>query len=272
MSFRRVAATAVLGLILLVALAGQLFWISDPHAQNPAGRLLDPSPAHPFGTDNFGRDLLARLVVGARWSLTGAALVCGGTSVLGFAIGALAATGNRATDDAIGRTVEALLAMPGLVMALALSAVLGPSFPNLIAALVVTSWPGYARLSRALILKERNQQYVDGAVAAGATQLCIVLRHILPNVIGPAVVLATSDFGKVILGLASLSFLGLGMQRPTPEWGEMINEARGYFQSHPWQMIAPGLCILVTVLGVNLIGDALRDALDPRTRRQKVSR
>jgi peptide/nickel transport system permease protein len=156
--------------------------------------------------------------------------------------------------------------MPGLVMALALSAILGASFENLIVALVVTGWPGYARLSRSLILKERSQHYVMGAVAAGAGRWRIVVHHMFPNVVGPAAVLATSDFGKVILGLASLSFLGLGMQPPTPEWGEMINEARGYFQSHPWQMAAPGLCIIVTVLTVNLMGDALRDQLDPRTR------
>jgi ABC-type dipeptide/oligopeptide/nickel transport system permease subunit len=258
-------AVACVGVAVVVA---QRFWLADAYAQNPAARLLDPSLAHPLGTDNFGRDLLARLLLGAQWSLSGAAVVCAGTSILGFAIGAVAATGNRTIDDAIGRTVEALLAMPGLVLALALSAILGPSFPNLIVALVVTSWPSYARLSRALILKERNQQYVEGAVASGATQLRIVARHVLPNVVGPAVVLATSDFGKVILGLASLSFLGLGMQPPTPEWGAMINEARGYFQSHPWQMMAPGLCILVTVLTVNLVGDAVRDALDPRTRRR----
>jgi ABC-type dipeptide/oligopeptide/nickel transport system permease subunit len=180
---------------------------------------------------------------------------------------ALAASGNRIADNVIGRSIEALLAMPGLVMALALSAVLGPSFENLLVALVVTGWPSYARLSRALILKERSQQYVDGAVALGADRMRIVVRHILPNVVGPAAVLATGDYGKVILGLASLSFLGLGMQPPTPEWGEMINEARGYFQTHPWQMIAPGLCIVVTVLAVNFVGDAVRDRLDPRIKR-----
>jgi peptide/nickel transport system permease protein len=266
------AALIGLAILALLAIAGQVLWNSDPYAQHPAARLLDPSLAHPFGTDNFGRDLLARLVLGARWSLTGAAMVCVGTSVLGFTIGALAATGNRAIDGVLGRTIEAMLAMPGLAMALALSAVLGPSFQNLIVALILTSWPGYARLSRALILKERGQQYVDGAVAIGANPVRIVSRHILPNVIGPAAVLATGDFGKVILGLASLSFLGLGMQPPTPEWGEMINEARGYFQSHPWQMLAPGLCILVTVLAVNLLGDAVRDSLDPRTRRRALTK
>ncbi len=149
-------------------------------------------------------------------------------------------------------------------MALALSAVLGPSFTNLLVALVVTGWPSYARLYRSLVLKERGQPYVDGAVAAGAGRLRIVARHIVPNVVGPAVVLATADFGKVILGLAALSFLGLGMQPPTPEWGVMINEARAYFQTRPWQMVAPGLCIATTVLAINLTGDAVRDAFDPR--------
>ena len=268
MRLRGSTAFLVLGCLVLLAIFGQLFWTSDPFAQDPAARLLDPSLNHPFGTDNFGRDILARLVLGARWSLSGAALVCCGTSILGFVVGALAATGNRVLDDALSRTIEALLAMPGLVLALALSAILGPSFQNLIVALVLTGWPGYARLSRALVLKERGQHYVDGAVAIGAGRARIVLRHILPNVIGPAIVLATSDFGKVILGLASLSFLGLGMQPPTPEWGEMINEARGYFQSHPWQMIAPGVCIAVTVLALNIIGDEARDRLDPRLTRK----
>jgi len=260
---------AVALLLVLAAVVGPGLWLRDPFAQDPAARLLDPSLAHPFGTDNFGRDILARLVLGARWSLAGAAIVCCGTSGLGFIVGALAASGNRIGDNVIGRSIEALLAMPGLVMALALSAVLGPSFQNLLLALVVTGWPSYARLSRALILKERSQQYVDGAVALGADRLRIVVRHILPNVVGPAAVLATGDYGKVILGLASLSFLGLGMQPPTPEWGEMINEARGYFQTHPWQMIAPGLCIVVTVLAVNFVGDAIRDRLDPRTARAR---
>jgi peptide/nickel transport system permease protein len=265
--FRASFALLVLGLLVLAGLAGQQFWTQDPYLQEPAIRLQDPSLAHPFGTDNFGRDVLARLVLGARWSLTGAALVCIGTSVLGFAVGSVAAMGHRSIDAALGRLIEALLGLPGIVLALALSAILGASFQNLIVALIVTGWAGYARLARSLVIKERSQRYVDGAVAVGAGGVRIVTRHILPNVAGPALVLATADFGKVVLGLASLSFLGVGMQPPTPEWGEMINEARGYFQTHPWQMIAPGLCIAVTVLTINVIGDELRDRLDPRVSR-----
>ncbi|MGH2586560.1 MAG: ABC transporter substrate-binding protein [Dehalococcoidia bacterium] len=187
-----------------------------------------------------------------------------GVNLIGFTAGALAATGSRVLNGFLGRLLESLMALPGLVTALALTAVLGPSFRNLLLALVVTSWRWYARAYRSILLKERSAPYVEGAAALGATRLRTLLRHVLPNVVGPAVVLATANLGGVMLGLAALSFLGLGRQPPAPEWGVMINDARVYFQRYPWQMIAPGLCIVVTVLAVNLTGDALRDLLDPR--------
>lgn len=259
------AAAVLLAVIIGAAIVGPHLWGHDPLAQDTRARLTNPSLAHPLGTDKYGRDIFARLLAGARWSLAGATIVCLGTSAVGFLIGTLAAMSGRVVDGVIGRLVESLLALPGLVMALALTAVLGPSFKDLLFALIVTSWPRYARIYRALILKEREAGYVESAAALGAGKSRLVFRHIVPNVIGPAAVLATSNFGGVILGLASLSFLGLGMQPPTPEWGVMINEARAYFQAYPWQMIAPGLCIALTVLAVNLTGDALRDAFDPRT-------
>lgn len=259
------AAWGMLLLIIAAALVGPPLWGVDPLAQQIEVRLQNPSPAHPLGTDQFGRDILARLLTGARWTLAGAVVVCAGVSLLGFAIGALAATGSRLTDTVLGRLIEALMALPGLVTALAFTAVLGPSFRNLLVALVVTSWPWYARAYRSILLKERAASYVESALALGAGRGRVLLRHVLPNVIGPAVVLATSNLGGVILSLAALSFLGLGIQPPTPEWGMMINDARPYFQRLPWQMIAPGLCIVLTVLAVNLSGDALRDALDPRS-------
>jgi ABC-type dipeptide/oligopeptide/nickel transport system permease subunit len=272
---RRPVVTLVsrLGLVLalligLATLVGPLLWTIDPNEQRLAERLLDPTTAHPLGTDGFGRDILARLLTGARWSLAGAAIVCLGVNVLGFLIGALAATGRPRYDALLGRIVETLMALPGIVTALAVTAVLGPSFSSLLIALITTSWPWYARAYRSLILAERAAPYIEGAVALGAPPWRVLLRHLLPNVIGPAVVIATGHFGGVILSLASLSFLGLGMQPPTPEWGMMINEARGYFHRKPWQMLAPGLCIVLTVLAVNLTGDALRDLLDPRTRRR----
>jgi len=264
--FQELSPTGRLALLTLLALAVAALlspglWGQGALDQHVELRLGNPSLGHPLGTDSFGRDIFARLLMGARWSLVGAASVCLGTSALGFALGTLAAFGNRAIDATIGRLIEALLALPGLVPALALTAVLGPSFPDLLLALIVTSWPSSAWIFRALILRERQAGYVEGAVALGASRWRIVLRHILPNIFGPALVLATANFGGVILGLASLSFLGLGMQPPTPEWGRMINDARPYFQRYPWQMIAPGLCIALTVLAVNLSGEALRDRI-----------
>lgn len=243
---------------------GPLLWPIDPFDQVVQIRLQDPSWSHPLGTDQFGRDIFARVLMGARWSLTGALVVCTGTSLLGFTLGAIAASGTHLTDTILGRTIDALMALPSLVTALATVSVLGPSFPSLVAAMIFTSWPWYARTYRALIIRERAALYVEGARALGANHPRVVVRHMLPNVVGPAVVIATANFGAIILNLAALSFLGLGMQPPTPEWGMMINEARPFFQRLPWQMVGPGLCIALTVLAVNLSGDALRDYLDPR--------
>lgn len=259
-------ALAMLAAVAAAALIGPSLWPWDPLEQQIEARLQNPSATHPFGTDQYGRDILARLLMGSRWSLVGALVVCSGTSLLGFAIGALAASGTRLTDTLLGRLIDALMALPALVAALAAVAVIGPSFGSLLGAMIFTSWPWYARTYRSLILRERAAPYVEGAYALGAGRTRALLRHMLPNVIGPAIVIATANFGGIILNLAALSFLGLGMQPPTPEWGMMINEARPFFQRLPWQMIAPGLCIAVTVLAVNLSGDALRDLLDPRTR------
>ena len=268
-SIGRVSLT-ILVLLTLAAVVGPDLWPHDALEQAPAARLGPPSLLHPIGTDQFGRDIFARLLVGARWSLLGAIVVCAGTTVLGFAIGTLAAISSSFTDAALGRLIEALLAVPGIVTALACTAVLGPSFQNLLLALIMTSWPWYARAYRSLILKERAAPYVEAAIALGATPWSAVVRHILPNISGPAVVIATTNVGAVILSLASLSFLGLGMQPPTPEWGMMINEGRPYFQRYPWQMLAPGLCIALTVLAINLAGDAVQELLDPRTARSPV--
>ena len=259
-------ALGFLVLLTVVAVVGPSIWPWGALEQHMDALLQDPSIAHPLGTDEFGRDTLARLLMGARWSLAGAAVICAGTSVLGFFIAALAVSGGRKTDAIVGRVIEAMMALPGLVTALAFASILGASFVNLLFALIVTSWPWYARTYRALLLKERSALYVECAIAAGAGHWRVLLRHVLPHIIGPAAVLATANFGAVILNLAGLSFLGLGMQPPTPEWGEMINEAARYFQEYPWQMIAPGLCIAGTVLAINLLGDGLRDVADPRTR------
>lgn len=263
----RVVIACLLVLIVAAALIGPLLWAASPTAHNPSATLQGPSWNHPLGTDQFGRDILARILTGARWTLLGALSVSISISVIGLVVGALAASLGKTVDLVLGRVFEAGMALPGLVTALALTAILGPSFRNLLLAMTLSGWPWYARAYRAVILAERSRLYIDGAQVAGATPVRIVLRHIAPNIAGPVIILATANVGSIILGLSALSFLGLGIQPPTPEWGAMINESRLYFQNRPWQMIAPGLCITLTVLTINLTGDTLRDLLDPRTRR-----
>lgn len=259
-------SAGILICILVLTIAGPLLWQRSPIEHQVSATLQNPSLQYPLGTDQFGRDILARILTGARWTLLGAATVSLGISGVGLVIGALAATSRRAVDLVLSRIVEALMALPGIVVALALTSILGPSFRNLLLAMVLAGWPWYARAYRAIILKERDTLYVEGAVAAGASQWRVIVRHIAPNIFGPVIVLATANLGFVILNLAALSFLGIGIQPPTPEWGAMISESRLYFQQHPWQMLAPGLCIVVTVLAINIFGDILRDIFDPRTR------
>lgn len=270
-SWRRVGpsgttAFLVLTAIVAAALIGPWLWGADPTEQNVPLRLLPPSGAHPLGTDQFGRDVLARVLLGARYSLLGALAVSTGVNLIGLSLAAMAVFGGRLADTILGRVIEMMMAVPWLVTALGLSSILGASLVNLLAALILTGWPWYARTYRTVLLKELGSVYVEASIAVGASPLRIVLRHILPNVAGSAIVLATANLGGVLLSLTSLSFLGLGVQPPTPEWGSMINDTRLFFQRAPWLMLAPGLSILATALAVNVAGDALRDFLDPRTR------
>lgn len=251
-------------LIALLLAFGPLAWSQDPNQTDLRGRLAGPSRAHPFGTDEFGRDLLARVLHGGRRSLGGAAAVVAGATGLGMVAGVAAASRGRTLDAFLARAIDALLAVPPLVIALAIVGILGKSFGNLLLALVLTGWPWYARVYRSFVLRERNAEYVTAAIALGCAPTRIVWRHIGPNVIGPALVLSSVNLGNAVLGLASLSFLGLGVQPPHAEWGAMVSEARGRFDSYPWLMVVPGLAIGVTVVIANLLGDAIRDAVDPR--------
>lgn len=260
----RLLLPPALVLLVLLALLGPLVWDRSPVAHQVLATYQGPSLEHPAGTDAYGRDLLARLLVGARWTLLGALLVSVVISVVGLLVAGSAVLLGGLAERLICRSVEALLALPSVVLALALTAILGPSFRNLLLALILASWPWYAQVDRALLRRELAQPYIDGATVAGAGRTRTLLVHVLPNVAGPLLVLVTANLGSVILGLAALSFLGLGIQPPTPEWGAMVSEARITFQLHPWQMLAPGLCIMLTVLLVNLAGDALRDRFDPR--------
>lgn len=263
---------AAFGLLLVVTLSLAAVFAPflaphDPAAVDTTARLAGSSADHPLGTDELGRDVLSRLLFGARWSLGIAALATAVVTVVGIAIGLVAGFYGGLVDSLIMRVVDVLLAFPALLLYLAIVGTLGPGIRNVFLALIAISWAAEARIVRGLVAGARQRDYVAAAVALGATDRRVMVRHILPNVISPVVVLASLQVGGVILALAALGFFGLGAQPPTPEWGTMINQSRLYLQSEPQLMAYPGLAITLAVLGFNLLGDGLRDALDPRTRR-----
>jgi len=257
----------VLTLFAVVAALAPLLAPYDPAAVDVVRKLAPPSGEFPLGTDHLGRDVLSRLIYGARISLATTLLAAVGIAATGLVFGTIAGFAGGVLDAVISRVVDVLLAFPGLLLALALTGVLGPNLRNLMLAVVVVSWAGYARVVRGAVLAERERPYVDAARAAGASRLRIVLRHLLPNIMGPIIVLTTLDMAAILLAISALSFLGLGVQPPTAEWGAMLADARPYLSRAPNLMLFPGAAIFLTALAFNLVGDGLRDALDPRTRR-----
>jgi len=238
-----------------------------PYKVDLISRLRPPSWQHPFGTDELGRDILSRVLVGTRVSLQAALVIISLSLLLGTVIGTLGALAGGWVDDVLMRLTDSFLAFPYLIFAMLVSAVLGPSLPNAMLAISITWWPWYARLTRGQILSVKNQLYVEAARAVGVGGLRLFLVYFLRNALSPLIVQATLDVGYAILLTSSLSFIGLGAQPPTPEWGRMVADGRQYLLSYWWVPIFPGLAIFVTVLGFNLIGDAIRDFADPRTRR-----
>jgi len=255
-------------LIALVCLAAPLLTQADPLRVDLVAKLLPPTVQHPLGTDHLGRDVLARLLHGGRVSL---ALASAATVValgLSICVGGLAGYFGGRLDSVAMRVVDLTLAFPRLVLAIVIAGLLGVGVTTILIAVVAVSWAGYARIVRGSVLQAREEQYVQAAYALGASPLRILVRHVLPAVAGPVVVLATLDFGRLILQISSLSFLGLGIRPPAPEWGAMLNDGRLFFVRNPELMLPPGLAIFLTVLSANLLGDAARDALDPaRVRR-----
>ena len=261
-----------LGLILVACLllAGFLApWspLADPTEINLPKRLLSPSPEHLLGTDHLGRDTFSRLIHGARATLLAAAATLVLSMTIAVTVGLLSGYYGGWPDTALMGVVDLLLAFPSLILALAVAGALGPGLLNVLLAVGAVWWVGHARIIRGITLGEREMAYVTAARASGASDRRIILRHIAPNILGPIVVLASLDFGWIILGIAGLSFLGLGAQPPTPEWGAMLNDARPHLQTAPHLLLLPGAAIFVAVLGFNLLGDGLRDLLDPRVRR-----
>ncbi len=259
-----------LGLLLVVSLlmAGLLSpWLplDDPTDINLPGRLLPPSAEHLMGTDHLGRDTFSRTVHGARMTLLAAAVTLALSMSIALTVGMLSGYHGGWLDSALMGVVDLLLAFPSLILALAVAGALGPGLFNVLLAAGAVWWVGHARIIRGVTLGARQMEYVTAARAAGAGNLRIILRHIAPNILGPIIVIASLDVGWIILGIAGLSFLGLGAQPPTPEWGAMLNDARPHLQTSPRLLLSPGAAIFLAVLAFNLLGDGLRDLLDPRT-------
>lgn len=262
-----VAGALIVGIIAAAAVAAPWVAPHDPTAVDSRAILAPPSAEHWLGTDNLGRDIFSRLVYGARWSLGAAASAAAAIVLVGITVGVIAGYVGGLVDDLLMRVVDVLLAFPSLVLALAIVGTLGPSLQNVMIGMVAIWWVDYARVMRGLTLGVRDREYVTAAQCAGASSPRVILRHVLPNVIPSVLVLATLELGGLILAISGLSFLGLGAQPPTPEWGTMLNDGRPFFQRAPQLMIYPGLAITLVVVGCNLLGDGLRDVLDPRLKR-----
>jgi peptide/nickel transport system permease protein len=255
---------AIVIIAAIGAIVGPMVTPFDPSAQDLALRLAGPSGTHPFGLDELGRDILARVLAGARISFLVGLTVVSVSASVGTLLGAIAGYLGGVADDVISRVIDVLLAFPGLLLAIALVAVLGPSLGNVLFALTIIGWVGYARLVRGQVLRARELEYVQAARAAGARIPRILWRHVIPTAIPAVVVQATLGMAGAIIGEAALSFLGLGVQPPTPSWGTMLNGGRAHLLDAPHLTIFPGLAIALLVLGFNFLGDGLRDATDPK--------
>lgn len=251
--------------IALIALVGPLVWTVNPNAQEMALRLSAPSPAHPFGCDDFGRDLLARVIAGARVSLGVGIAVTLATSALGLVIGAYACYNER-LDHILMRICDGLMSIPGVLLAIALMAMMGASVWNVIIALSIVYTPSMARIvrSRAMVVKE--EPFVEALRVQGASTAHIVWLHIVPNVMAPFLVQATFVFAEAVLSEAALSFLGLGIKAPDASWGNILQAGKNVMRKAPWMIFFPAIAIIASVLSLNLAGDGLRDALDPKTK------
>lgn len=271
---RRRAETWWLVLLIFLALLSVLAPVlapASPNLTDVTHRFATPSARHMLGTDELGRDELTRLLYGARLSL-GLTFIAGLlASGIGLVVGLVTGFFGGIVDQVLMRVVDGLQALPGLVLALAVAGLLGPGLTHIMLAVVVVWWTGYARVVRSMVLSVRQREFVGAARAMGARDVRLVLRHVLPSVLGPSVVLVMLEMAHILLAVAALSFLGLGIPQPTPEWGTMIADARAYLDQAPQLLLYPGAAITVVALACNLAGDGLRDALDPRLQRHVLS-
>ncbi len=259
----------VVGLFLFLAVFGELLAPHDPYAADITNsKLLGPSLSHPMGTDELGRDLLSRIMTGTRISVQVALIVLGFAVTFGTTVGLIAGYWGGWVDEVLMRLTDMFLAFPALILAVAIAASLGRNLRNTMIALATVFWPWYARLVRAQVLSIKEREFVQAAHSIGLSNSRIMLRHILPNAASVIIIQLTLDVGFAILATSSLSFIGLGAQPPSPEWGTMMSTARNYFRDAWWYMAFPGLALTLTVMAFNLLGDGLQDALDPRSGRR----
>ncbi len=237
----------------------------DPTEGDLSQAIMAPSSEHIFGTDKMGRDIFTRVIYGARTSLVATFSIVIIIFSVGLVLGIIAGYFGGIVDTVIMRIADMMIAFPGLVLALAVAGIMGASVRNAVLAISLVSWTKYARLARSLVMKIRHRDYVDAAIVTGSKTFYMLYRYMLPNALPTLVITAATDIGSMMLELAALSFLGFGAVPPTPEWGLMLSEGRAYMQSAPWLMIFPGLAIFITVVVFNMLGDSLRDILDPKT-------
>lgn len=265
------AGLAIVAALVLVAVFGPFF---VPYPKDAAGavhireKLDPPTMAHWFGTDQVGRDVFTRVIVGARISLLAGLTVIALATAIGTLLGAVAGFFGGKVDDVIMRITDIFLTIPDLVLAMAFAAALGPGLTNVMIAVSLVWWPGYCRLTRANVMSLRDAQFAEAAQSLGASRARVLFRHVLPNAFPTILVKASMDIGFAVLTTAALGFIGLGTQPPTPDWGVMIADGRKYLREAWWASTFPGIAILLTVLAFNLLGDGLRDVLDPRARRK----
>ncbi len=262
-------------LVLLIVLVAVFAGVLAPYSPTEAvlkDAYQPPSSAHLLGTDFMGRDLCSRIIYGTRASLSSAVLLVAAATVIGGLLGIIAGSAGGVTDSVIMRLCDTMLAFPDLILAIAIAGILGPGFINTIIAILAVSWTKYARLARSMVLKIKQRDYISAAKITGSRAGHILKAYMVPNALPTLLTTAVLDIGTTILAVSGLSFLGLGIQPPTPEWGYMLAEGRNYMMTYPWLMIFPGLAILITVVAFNLLGDSVRDALDPGRRRKHKKR
>ncbi|UCD57836.1 MAG: ABC transporter permease [Candidatus Hydrogenedentota bacterium] len=260
------AAAAVLGMVVLAAVVGPVAWPYSPTEINLDEALSPPSLSHPFGTDNHGRDVVARTIAGARISLCIGVAVTLLSLLLGTALGLLGGFFGRPVDSLAVVFTDVTLAFPSLLLAIAISVVIAPGFASVLIALSAVGWPTFARLSRSVVFSIKQTEYFSAAVASGCPSMRLVIKHVLPNCMPLLIVAASLRLGGFMLGEAALSFLGLGVQPPMASWGSMISHGRDFLHSAPWITIFPGIAIALTIVSMNSLGDSLRDYMDPKMR------